>query len=157
MSGPGRCHDRATQPAGSKTIEFPATEIAARAALGWLAACLARRGLPEDRAGDVELATAEAVNNVVEHAYAGDRPGRVRLRLDFWPGQLAVRIEDDGIALPGHCLPQTRRPDIDVPRADLPEGGFGWRLIRDLACAVEYRRDGDRNRLVLRFDLGDGG
>ncbi len=36
-----------------------------------LSAGLAERGLPAPKASDVKIALAEAINNLVEHAYAG--------------------------------------------------------------------------------------
>ena len=36
---------------------------------------------------------------------------------------------------------------------DLPEGGFGWYLIRDLARDVNYEREGWCNVLTLRLEV----
>ena len=36
---------------------------------------------------------------------------------------------------------------------DLPEGGFGWGMIRDLTDDLSYRRDGARNELRFTVDL----
>ena len=37
--------------------------------------------------------------------------------------------------------------------ADLPEGGFGWGLIRALSSGLSYRRMSERNRLAFRIPL----
>ena len=35
----------------------------------------------------------------------------------------------------------------------LPEGGFGWALIRDMTRDLTYRRQGRMNRLSFVIDL----
>ena len=47
-------------------------------------------------------------------------------------------------------LPQ----EIDRPICDLPEGGFGWFLIRDLAKDLSYQRLAQENRIELRLAVG---
>ncbi|WP_280514091.1 hypothetical protein [Allosediminivita pacifica] len=37
--------------------------------------------------------------------------------------------------------------------AGLPEGGFGWFLIHELARELAYRHDGGMNRLTFRLPL----
>jgi len=46
-----------------------------------------------------------------------------------------------------------QRAEIDVAIADLPEGGFGWGLIRALSSGLSYRRMSERNRLAFRIPL----
>ena len=60
---------------------------------------------------------------------------------------------DAGAPMPNNTLPNRTDHDLAGPAADLPEGGFGWFLIRDLAQDVEYRRAGAQNVLNLRLDL----
>ena len=50
---------------------------------------------------------------------------------------------------PGGEPPAGQAPDPD----DLPEGGFGWHLIRSLSKDLEYHREGDRNFLTFRLDM----
>lgn len=141
----------------SGAITFPATEVAARAGLGTIMQGLAAQGLGTADAGNIEIALAEAVNNIVEHAYA-DRPaGQVRLTYEIGPGKLTLVLEDDGIGFANGTPPPGVPADLDVPRDDLPEGGFGWFLIRSLASSLTYRRHGDRNHLRLTFDLDAAG
>ena len=52
-----------------------------------------------------------------------------------------------------HPVLQRAEADLDVAREDLPEGGFGWFLIRQLAWDVRYVREGRTNRLFLAIDL----
>ncbi len=128
----------------------PATDLAVRAMLADLRRWLAARadGAPLH---SVELGVAEALNNITEHAYAGQAPGPVHLLAVLRPGRLKVRLQDHGAPLPGRVAPSGERPPTDPARDTLPEGGFGWFLIRDLANGVDYRRAGGVNRLMLTF------
>lgn len=132
---------------------FIATELEARGAIGSMMTRLAMLGLPANRAGDIQLVLAEALNNVVEHAYEGAGIGNVVVRCTLDPGCLELRIADIGKPLPGGVLPAAEFPDLAGPMNTLPEGGFGWCLIHELTSSVQYRRDGDCNYLSLGFEL----
>ena len=45
-------------------------------------------------------------------------------------------------------FPRTRDPG-EMDPDNLPEGGFGWMLIRSEVDKLEYRRDDERNVLVM--------
>jgi serine/threonine-protein kinase RsbW len=98
--------------------------------------------LSDDDRGTAEIVLAEVLNNVVEHAYAALK-GKVRLSLTLTEGQLNCLIEDEGAAMPGGEPPAGKLPDA----ADLPEGGFGWHLIRVLSSGLSYERLERTNRL----------
>jgi serine/threonine-protein kinase RsbW len=106
-----------------------------------------------DEAGTLELALAEVLNNIVEHAYAGRAAGPVHLQLLREAGTLACRIEDRGRPMPGLALPVGRMPSVDGPVEDLAEGGWGWALIRAVTSDLSYERIGGRNRLCFRLPL----
>lgn len=108
-------------------------------------------GLPEEACGRSEIVLAEALNNIVEHAYAGCAGGEIRLRLEVSASQIAVTLTDRGRALRGLDLPAGRRPDLDLSCDALPEGGFGWFLIRELSESLEYSRRDGCNFLTLRL------
>ena len=102
---------------------------------------------------DIEIALAEAVNNVVEHAYAGRSAGQITLRGRLRDRKVMLWVCDAGAPMPGGAVPTGGPACVDVPLEDLPEGGFGWFLIRTLASAVRYDRRSGMNSLALRFDL----
>lgn len=102
--------------------------------------------LSEDDRGTAEIVLAEVLNNVVEHACAAGS-GPILLALSLDGGLLHCRVEDEGAAMPGGTLPAGRPRDP----AALPEGGFGWHLIRVLCRDLRYERAGGRN--CLRFSL----
>ena len=145
--------DGAPPPApGTFHAVFAADQAAVRAALR---AALARfvRQVSAEEAGTMELVLAEVLNNIVEHAFAEGGPGRIELTITRDALGLTCRVEDDGAPMPGGLLPAGRLPSNAVAVEDLPEGGFGWFLIRDLTRELSYVRDGGRNLLLFRLPL----
>ncbi|MET4100938.1 serine/threonine-protein kinase RsbW [Roseovarius sp. MBR-78] len=130
-----------------------ASEMSVRGLLSALRARLRAHGLPEAACGTVEIVLAEALNNIVEHAYAGTDRGEIRLHARLGPGKLICTLSDRGAALPAQGLPEGRLPEIGPAQDTLPEGGFGWFLIRSLTRDIRYSRDAGGNRLTLSFDL----
>lgn len=138
------------------THEFMATELDTRGALSDIMMRLRRIGVSQEQIGAVEIALAEVVNNIVEHAYRDIAHGRVVFRAGVNDTMLRVLLVDAGATLPGGTLPEGKPANIDTPLEDLPEGGFGWFMIRALARTIRYRRMGGRNHLQLTFDLIPG-
>ncbi|MGR3802136.1 ATP-binding protein [Marinibacterium profundimaris] len=138
------------------SLTSEATETGTRAALSrimrQLRADLAERLSPE-RAGMVEIALAEIINNIVEHAYRRHDGGEIRLSAHVEGPALKFDITDDGDPLPGGVLPHGRSSELTCPRDSLPEGGFGWLLIRAMASDIRYDRRDGTNRLHVAFDL----
>ncbi len=136
-------------------LSFPATEARASAGIATLSARLAAQGLPASKSDDVKIALAEAINNVVEHAYAGVAPAHIQVDCCLCKDRLVIQITDTG-----NPMPELRPPDgtpvpINTAPQDLPEGGFGWFLIHQLTSEIRYERRNGGNRLSLRFDFAD--
>lgn len=137
-------------PPLSLNLAFPAEAEEVREVLGQVNAGLAARGTIPDAMGRVELVLAEVLNNIVEHAYADIR-GKIALQLAQGDQALSCRVADDGRPMPDGRLPAGRLPRDDA--AELPEGGFGWHLIRSLARDLCYARTGGQNVLTFRIPL----
>jgi serine/threonine-protein kinase RsbW len=118
--------------------------------LAQLLAAAPVQDLAEDDRGTVELVLAEVLNNVAEHAYAGGS-GPVEVGLCATPLGIACRIIDRGLAMPNGRLPQGGLPSAGP--GDLPEGGFGWHLIRSLTADLTYARSAGQNRLSFLIPL----
>ncbi|MCT4554181.1 MAG: ATP-binding protein [Pelagimonas sp.] len=136
---------------------LPSTPEAVREALADLRSALSGRGLAEDALGTWELVFAEALNNIVEHAYAERPDGEIRMNMVLQGARMHAKIEDQGFPMPGGTLPEGKAANLDVPEQDLPEGGFGWFLIRSLTEDLRYCRDGATNRLDFILPLEDAG
>ena len=153
-------HNDAVKPASAPygfEVALEASPDAVCAALGYIRAELAQHRLSKENLEVIELVMAETLNNVVEHAYAGaPQAGLIGVRGTYSGEDLRLRITDIGKPMPGFALPAgqpfKRHEIADV----LPEGGFGWGLIRLLSCDLAYSRMGDMNLLTLRIPLAAG-
>jgi serine/threonine-protein kinase RsbW len=137
--------------AGDVRLTLAADGDSIRVALSMLAAHLAAAGLTPDDCATAELVLAEVLNNVAEHAYAG-QGGQVAVALTVGRGGVRCRVTDRGHPMPGGTPPAGMLPEARAD--DLPEGGFGWFLIRELSCELRYARIGDKN--VLSFVVPQG-
>lgn len=100
-----------------------------------------------------ELVLAEVLNNVVEHACANLADGRISLEVRRFDTRLRCRIQDNGRPMPGGNPPDGCPPQPGGPVEGLPEGGFGWMLIRGLARNLLYRRTNAGNTLGFVIPL----
>lgn len=131
-------------------VEVPGTPEAVRDLLVWLLVNPPMTDLPQDVRGAAELVLAEALNNVVEHAYARFE-GSIRIMMTRKEGDLRVVIEDDGLELPGYSMPEGKLIE-PLETEELAEGGYGWFLIRRLTKNLAYRRLGGCNRLSFLLE-----
>ncbi|CUK11602.1 Serine-protein kinase RsbW [Ruegeria denitrificans] len=134
-------------------LSFAATESEASAGIAQLSQRLSAQGLPTHKAGDVKIALAEAINNVIEHAYADITPAKVKVRCRLHQNWLEILISDTGNPLPGFRVPDGIPASLGSTIDELPEGGFGWFLIHELTSDIRYERSNGCNRLSLRFDF----
>lgn len=139
-------------PGSLLCLEFAASQHAVRVALADVRGALAKLPIAEETVEAVELVLAEALNNVIKHAYA-DSSGLVRLEIDADHDTLSCALVDHGRPMPDGQPPQGRSLTLDLPLEDLPEGGFGWLLIRALTSEIGYVRGAGSNRLLLRLPL----
>lgn len=130
-------------------LVVPADTMAVRDALSQVLAAPLMARLTEGDRGTAEIVLAEVMNNIVEHAYRAG-PGEIHLTLRPDGGALCCRIEDRGCPMPGETLPEGKAMPLGLME-DLPEGGFGWYLIRTLAHDLTYRHTGGRNLLTFRL------
>lgn len=121
--------------------------IAVRNALKAALASPALHGFDDCARGTAQIVLAEVLNNIVEHAYAADG-GEIHVSLQPTPAGVFVAVRDQGRALPNQELPQGN-PPVGDPADGLPEGGFGWFLIRNLVQDLTYQRTGATNHLTF--------
>jgi serine/threonine-protein kinase RsbW len=139
-------------PLSPFTVRVVSGQTAVRDALAALLSGLKPLSLDIEEAGTVELVVAEVLNNIVEHAYPiSDASGPIDIECVHRSDGLHLCITDTGAAMPDGQIPLGMRPDLDVDLQDMPEGGFGWFLIKDLAKDVTYERLGTRNQLKMRL------
>lgn len=120
-----------------------------------------RNGLNTINASDeetfsAELVIAEALNNVVEHALADIQAPTFFLSMKKVSDGVRVDIRDQGHPMPDGRPPIGDLPEITENTNNLPEGGFGWFLIRELARDLSYARVEDENQLSFRLSICTG-
>lgn len=107
----------------------------------------------EDRDA-VEIVLAEALNNIVEHAYGAARIARpIDIMCRQGERALDIRITDGGRPMPDDCPPNRGAEPTPIPQ----ENGFGWMLIHTLTDDVSYSRRRGKNHLAMRLPLGGQG
>lgn len=135
----------------------PTGKTPVRDALRCVLSALEPLNLNEEEAGRVELVLAEALNNIVEHAFPGKQGiGHIAIACAHHSDGLHLRITDDGERLPDRADAVASQASLNVNIADLPEGGFGLSLIQDLAKDIQYQRIGSENRLSMRLPVALG-
>ncbi len=119
----------------------------------WFRDVAERAGLESDLLWKAELCLNEATTNIVTHAYDDVGKHPVRIDIQAAPDSVKITIVDDG--RPFNPLDAPPPPDVHSIE-EAPIGGLGIHVIRSFARDVDYRRDGERNVLVLTFDGGAG-
>jgi len=94
-------------------------------------------GFSGKRVKEIELATEEALVNIINYAYP-DHSGDIRVTCTQDPSKaFVIKIEDTGIAFDILSL---KDPDISAGISDREVGGLGVFLIRKLMDKVQYHR-----------------
>ncbi|MXP42083.1 ATP-binding protein [Altererythrobacter soli] len=109
----------------------------------WLRGKCSEGGLGEMAAYDLELATVEAANNVVEHGYAGTSGGEIGLDLEIDRGIAVITLTDHGIPVPPGLFDQCRPAPLDATE------GRGIGIVQSCVDVVNYSTREGLNRLTL--------
>lgn len=148
------CPQIPTEP-HSANLVIPGDHMAVRHGLRALFDTLLLQSMPEEDRGTAEIVLAEALNNIVEHAYSS-HDGEIEISLQLRQNALICTISDNGLPMPDSVMPDGRLAEIGA-FGDLPEGGFGWHLIRNLSQELSYRREAGRNHLSFRLETKQSG
>ena len=112
---------------------------------------LARTCLPAEKLVGLEIAVAEALNNVVLHGYDG-REGTISAALTVRDGAVTAEIRDGGRPVPAGAFEAAGSLDDMDP---LVESGRGLGLMVGLSDRLDYASAPDGNCLTLEFDRQD--
>lgn len=96
---------------------------------------------------EIEQAIVEAVNNCIEHAYFGNDEGQISIKFTLSKYSLLAEIIDQGKQFDPNCLTKLNDGyDYDPLDIDnLPEGGFGLKVIKSCMDEVNYCRKDAKN------------
>ncbi len=97
------------------------------------------------------IAVDEIFTNIASYSYGG-KPGFVEVGVDFdeEARQLSITFEDEGVA---YNPLEAREPDISASLEDREIGGLGILMVRQLMDGVEYKREKNRNILILKKEI----
>ena len=119
----------------SVEVRLPSRLGFEKVAMSTAASMAALMGFTEDRIEDLKTAVAEACINAIEHGNHMDASVPVGVVLSMSPGELEVRVLDDGTGM--HTPPP--QPDIDRKiSGDEDPRGMGMFLIQALVDEVEW-------------------
>lgn len=112
-------------------------------------------GFSPDRIEDLKTAVAEACINAIEHGNGGESPAPVGIVLSLHPGELEVKVIDNGTGMQTPVSLQA--PDIARKiSGEEAARGMGMFLIRTLVDEAEWVPSSVESksfvRLVIRMD-----
>lgn len=99
---------------------------------------------------DINLALEEVVNNIILYAYKDKKDHQIHIYLELGGTELMLKVEDDGIPFNPLEVPE---PDINKPLEERQPGGLGLFFVRNLTDKLAYRRDRDKNILMMRKNI----
>jgi anti-sigma regulatory factor (Ser/Thr protein kinase) len=94
----------------------------------------------------LDLASTEAVTNIIEHAFDDDNPHYINITFEHKSGVTKITIEDDGTP-----FDPLLHPEVVLPRnlEDAGLGGLGIHLIRNYVDEWYFRREAEKNILTM--------
>lgn len=115
--------------------------------------CVELTNQDEDVADMLRLCLAEALNNIVEHAYGGAEGKPIFADVAINDAGYEVLLVDEGKPMPGGSVP-VGKCEFDLDDIEnLPEGGFGWMLIQSEMDGIDYERRDGCNILRLQKNI----
>ncbi|HML94042.1 MAG TPA: ATP-binding protein [Thermodesulfobacteriota bacterium] len=103
--------------------------------------------LPRSCAFAVMLSLDELVTNIISYAWEDGLDHSIAISAKCGNGVMEIEVEDDG--KPFNPL-DYEPPDLSSPIEERHIGGLGIHLIQTYMDEIAYRREGGRNRVVMR-------
>lgn len=106
----------------------------------------AGQDVPEAARRALMLALEESLANIIEHGYPDHRDHDIHIAVETGEREVCLEVTDSGVSFDLRTLPA---PDLSQSLEERPTGGMGVWLIRQMMDEIDYRRDGNYNRLRL--------
>ncbi|MBK8943985.1 MAG: ATP-binding protein [Ignavibacteriae bacterium] len=100
---------------------------------------------------EIELSIAEALNNIIKHAYKGEENNTIEISMEVKNKIFKIILTDYGIE-----RSNLNKPTLDFDPNDiesLPEGGMGLFIIEQLMDETNYLREGNKNIFTMVKNL----
>lgn len=114
----------------------------------WLDAAAAQLRLPAPTIFAMHVALEEVVANAAMHGFAPGDAGEICVRLSTDADDAVLVVEDTGRPFDLTAAAPRPRP---ARLEDARPGGLGLSLVRHYCQALDYERQGNCNRLTMRF------
>ena len=95
----------------------------------------------------LNLSLDEILTNIIYYGYDDTNEHPVIIRVSLKDEELTAEVEDDG--KPFNPL-EAEKPDLEKPLEERQVGGLGIHLVMNLMDTVEYKRQGNKNLLVMK-------
>lgn len=99
----------------------------------------------------IEIVVTEILNNIVKHAQRELDQGWFEVQCSFRKEGFHFACRDNGAPMPNGTPPGGVMPEFNPSKNDLPEGGWGWSLVRALSANLSYVRNDDINLVSFRI------
>ena len=109
-----------------------------------------RHQLNAETLHNAKVGLDEILTNVISYAYADGGEHSIITRFSLEQGNLTVEVEDDGRPFNPLNAPE---PDTKQLLEERSLGGLGIHLVRKLIDELEYRRQNDRNILIMKLKV----
>lgn len=158
---------KSSRPRSPSTLVVPGEVASLSAIAEYVIAAGKAAGLDRHAVYRLRLAVDEIATNVVIHGYdgngnadgdgnadgaSGSQPGPLQVTATIADGAVTVCIEDTG---PPYDPRDAAAAIPEVPLHERDEGGLGLFLATHYADYLDYERDGDKNRNIIRVALPD--
>jgi serine/threonine-protein kinase RsbW len=95
---------------------------------------------------NVNVALDEILTNVISYGYPEGGEHMITVRLALKAADLVIEVEDDG--RPFNPL-EIAPPDLEESPEERSIGGLGLHFVRKMMDRLEYRREQDKNILLM--------
>ena len=109
-----------------------------------------RHQLNAETSHNLKVALDEILTNVISYAYADGGEHSILTRFSLEQGKLTIEVEDDGRPFNPLNAPE---PDTKQLLGERSIGGLGIHFVRKLIDELEYRRQNDRNILIMKLKV----
>lgn len=95
---------------------------------------------------DLNLSLEEIISNTINYGYKDSAGHQISVEIALSGSAISAKITDD--AQPFNPL-QAPAPELEKPPSARKPGGMGVHLVRNLMDKIEYKREGDKNILII--------
>lgn len=113
----------------------------------WIRDRLLLEGCEPKLINRLELASEEALVNIIQHAYGKKQRGKIEIGLTVGKESIEIAIRDWGP--PYDPLAKAPQVDLEASLEDREVGGLGIHLMQQIMDEVVYRRENAANLLTL--------